>query len=131
MRRDQFALTLLVALGFGCGGEESPEILIEVSDHALLDGVEVVRVGFHSSTRSCADLRQDPLARAVVFRDLRLSNFPNGNVRVDAIPAGKYTVIAAGGPDGGTPTVFGCVPDQTIEDGVRLAIPIELRLLSQ
>lgn len=118
---------------FGCGGEEGGEVALKIglSQQGLLDGVNVFRIAFHSSTRACSDLLKEPFKRAIVFREGALSELQNNQLRIEEIPADTYTVMAVGGPDRDNATVFGCEQNRKIENGKRAEIGLTLQLIDK
>ena len=129
MRRRHLALIAVCLGAAACGPDEGPPaIKLAFESRALEENVKFFRVAFHMQSRGCLDLRNEPLARALVFVEGRVDGAEQA-VPVEQIRAGTYTVIAVGGASREQPLAFGCAPNQEIVDGERAEIDIELRSL--
>ena len=130
MRHRYISLIAAALLTSGCGGvEPQVELTIGFANNALLtdvNGVKLVRVTFHNfPMRDCPALKAGFAARA--NHSVDISTEVAGSAEISGIRAGSYSVAVFGAASAmGPPIAFGCVPNQTIEDGKKAEIKVDL-----
>jgi hypothetical protein len=106
-----------------------PELGIHFRTEALAVEVQTIRVVFHPADRTCDEIKMRPTVAGVLETSIDLaSGATTATVKLDLIPADRYTVAAVGN-SGDTPVAFGCAENQVISDGKRLSVELTLDAL--